>query len=169
MTTYVSHSNIATHYSRTGFTVRTGCGTLVPMVVATYKITQAREQLSAIFDRTIRDDALSVIQRGAEPPAALLSSDRLLEALAALAPMAAEVSVHPDSVSAWLSNVPVHAQGADIDEAARNLVAAVRDYSDLWQSSLHTASNHVRNWPVVYRAGLLDDDSLIKVMFNDEI
>ncbi len=138
------------------------------MAVKEYKISEARAQISQIYDRSRRGGP-SVISRGSESAVALLPAEHLAEALAVLAPLAAEVSFDGDGdgVSAWLVNAPVHAVGADIDAVAANLVAALRDYADLWESDLHAAVNHKQNWALVYRVGLLDDDQLAKALFED--
>lgn len=136
------------------------------MAVKEYKISEARAQISQIYDRSRRGGP-SVISRGSEEPVALLPAEHLAEALAVLAPLAAEVSFDADGVAAWLLNAPVHAVGPDIDAVAANLVAALRDYAELWESDLHAAVNHRPNWALVYRVGLLDDDQLAKAIFED--
>jgi antitoxin (DNA-binding transcriptional repressor) of toxin-antitoxin stability system len=137
------------------------------MAPVEYKITDAREKLSAIYDRS-RHGAVTRISRQGDPSVAVVPAERLMEALAVLAPLPAEVSFAEHGVAAWLANAPVHAHGADIDEAAHNLAGALRDYAELWEEELYAAPNHQDKWALVTRVQLLDDDQLVRVMFEDE-
>lgn len=137
------------------------------MAAVDYKITEAREKFSAIYDRS-RDGAVTRIHRQGDPSIAVVPAERLVEALAVLAPLPAEVSFSEHGVAAWLANAPVHAQGADIDQAARNLVGALRDYAELWEDELHAAPNHQDRWAIIARVQLLGDEELIRVMFEDD-
>ena len=138
----------------------------VAMALKEYKISEARAKISQIYDRSVKGGP-SVISRGSEAGVALLPAEHLAEALAVLAPLAAEVSFDAGGVSAWLVNAPIHASGPDIDAAAAALVEAVRDYADLWESDLHATANHRHQWALVYRVGLLSDEQLAQALFED--
>lgn len=138
-----------------------------PVAIKEYKISEAREKLASLYDES-RQDGVAVITRGSERAVAMLPADRLVEALAALAPFAVEVSLADEGVSAWLTNAPVHSSGADLDEAAANLLVALRDYADLWDSELKSAPNHRDRWSLVHRVKLLDDAALHKALFDDD-
>lgn len=134
---------------------------------AEYKISEAREKFSAIYERAALG-GVTVISKGSERRMAAVPVDRLAKTLALVAPLAAQVSFSEHGVAAWLPNLPVHAQGADLDQAMGNLAEALIDYADLWESQLNSAENHQGNWAIVARARLLDHDQLVSALSDDD-
>lgn len=53
--------------------------------------------------------------------------------------------VDTDEVTLWLEDVPVHAVGANLDEAEEEFLDALIDYADLWMKELRHAPNHAKN------------------------
>lgn len=136
------------------------------MSVAEYKISEAREKISAIYDRAALG-GVTVISKGSDRLMAAVPVDRLAQALALVAPLAAQVSFSEHGVAAWLPNLPVHAQGVDLDQAVDNLAEALVEYADLWESQLRSAPNHEGNWAMVARARLLNHDQLVSALVDD--
>jgi predicted RNase H-like HicB family nuclease len=62
--------------------------------------------------------------------------------------------------SMFVPGVPVAADGASFEEAADEMVAALREYVDDWAERLRLAPNHAANWALVQLVGLSDDDQL---------
>ncbi len=62
--------------------------------------------------------------------------------------------------SVLLPGTPVAADGADLDEAVDEFVAALRDYAEDWQTRLRFAPNHRNHWPLVQFVSLASDAEL---------
>ncbi len=62
--------------------------------------------------------------------------------------------------SVLLPGTPVAADGADLDEAVDEFVAALREYAEDWQARLRFAPNHRNHWPLVQFVSLASDDEL---------
>ncbi len=137
------------------------------MAVVEYNISEARNSISAIYDRASLG-GVSVISRGSRRSMAAVPVDRLAQALALIAPLAAQVSFSEHGVAAWLPSLPVHAQGADLNEAVARLADALLDYADLWESELSGAPNHRDNWALVARARLLDNEQLVAALADSD-
>ena len=56
--------------------------------------------------------------------------------------------------------LPTTYDGASFDEAADEMVGALREYADDWAQRLRLAPNHAANWALVQLVGLSDDDEL---------
>lgn len=137
------------------------------MSVVEYKISEAREKISAIYDRAARG-GVTVISRGSDRSVAAVPVEQLAQALAFVAPLAAQVSFSERGVAAWLPNLPVQAQGTDFDEAVDRLAEALVDYADLWEQELSRTPNHRDNWALVARARLLDHAQLVAALSDDD-
>jgi predicted RNase H-like HicB family nuclease len=130
-------------------------------------LSASRTALTTIFDRAEAGSATVMGRRG-HSPVAVLPVDRADEALAANFPLDPKVSFGAGGVAAWIAELPVHAQGATIEEAGQALVEALREYADDWESSLRHAPNHAENWGYVFRVRLRPDDGdLFAVLFGD--
>jgi len=132
-----------------------------------YKISEARDKISAIYDRASRG-AVTVISKGAHRGMAAVPAAQLSQALALIAPLSAEVSFSKHSVAAWLNCLPVHATGADLDEAVEELALALLDYAEQWEEELRLAPNHRDNWAHVARVRLLSHDELLEALFGED-
>ncbi|MFU8841477.1 MAG: hypothetical protein ACNA8R_12285 [Nitriliruptoraceae bacterium] len=56
---------------------------------------------------------------------------------------------------------PVAADGTTLDEAVRDVVAALQDYADAWNDRLHRAPNHQHAAALVQHVTLSSDDDLL--------
>jgi hypothetical protein len=65
--------------------------------------------------------------------------------------------------------VPVHAVGADIDQAEEEFLDALIDYADLWMKELRHAPNHAKNEILVTRIAMFagDREELRQVVFSE--
>ncbi|MCY4518280.1 MAG: hypothetical protein OXB99_13695 [Acidimicrobiaceae bacterium] len=63
--------------------------------------------------------------------------------------------------SVFLPGTPIAADGADLDEAAEEFVAALREYAEDWIERLRFAPNHVQHWPLVHFVSLSSDAEMI--------
>ena len=63
--------------------------------------------------------------------------------------------------SVFLPGTPIAADGADLDEAAEEFVAALREYAEDWIERLRFAPNHVQHWPLVHFVSLISDAEMI--------
>ncbi len=62
--------------------------------------------------------------------------------------------------SVFLPGAPVAADGADLDAAVDEFVAALREYAEDWQARLRFAPNHRHQWPLVQFVALTSDADL---------
>lgn len=136
------------------------------MSVVEYKINEAREKISAIYDRAARG-GVTVISKGSDRSVAAVPVAQLTQTLALVAPLAAQVSFSERGVAAWLPNLPVHAEGADLEEAVERLAEALVDYVDLWEQELSRAPNQQDNWALVARVRLLEHAHLVAALSDD--
>ena len=60
----------------------------------------------------------------------------------------------------FLPGTPVAADGADLEEATEEFVAALREYAADWIERLRFAPNHARHWPLVHFVSLSSDADL---------
>ena len=132
------------------------------------KITDARDQLKAIYD-SAEGHLPAVVQRDNDAPVAVVRRDDLTRALRALCPLDPKVQVHADSsVSMWLDDLPVHAQGDSWEAAESALVDALRDYAELWAEDLRRYPNHEQFWGVANLTLLLNDHELRAHVFGSD-
>jgi hypothetical protein len=130
------------------------------------KITEARAHLREIYD-SAASGVPALVRRENDPPVAVVRADSLKEALRVLCPVDVQVRLAADgSASMWVPGLPVSAQGGDFDAAARELLAALRDYADAWADDLRRYPNHADNWGVVCLTLLSDDDELLRHLFG---
>lgn len=80
--------------------------------------------------------------------------------LASLAPSRAEVVSEAGGWSVFIPGLPVAADGATFDEAATEMIDALREYADDWQERLLESPNHRENWGLVQLVGLSNDEQL---------
>lgn len=129
-----------------------------------FGFTQARRDFSAIYSSTQGGD-VAVVERRHSEPVALVKASLLRKLLAEACPFNVQVSRQEGQVSMWIEGLPVHATGSDIDSAAEELVAALIDYVDIWETELRYAPNHRDNdgWiqQVQMAAGVEDVHSLL--------
>jgi len=118
-----------------------------------YQFSVARADFKAVYDQAERG-GVAVIDRRGSDPVALLRRDEMDSLLAERFPLEADVSFRDGGVSMWVPALPVHGEGADLDEAAANLADALFDYADLWDAELRHAPNHEANLGWVRRIQL---------------
>ncbi|MGH9113779.1 MAG: prevent-host-death protein [Acidimicrobiales bacterium] len=118
---------------------------------------QARAHLKALLDAAA--EGRSALIRRATTTAAVVDASRLRAALAAVAPRA-EVVAEAGGWSVFVPGVPVAADGPTFDEAVDEMIDALRDYAEDWESRLRSAPNHQQNWPLVQLIALSDDHGL---------
>ncbi|QYF88462.1 hypothetical protein [Arthrobacter sp. PAMC25284] len=120
--------------------------------------TAARNQLKSILD-TSDKGGLTLVCRGSGS-AAVVNSEMFRTFL--ISTVRPEVRVvHEDGAwAAFMPGLPFAAEGTTLDEAVTDLIDALRDYADDWQDHLHTASNHIGNWPLVQLIAASSDEQL---------
>jgi len=132
-----------------------------------YQFSVARADFKSVYDKAERGGVAVILRRGSDP-VALLRRDEMDSLLAERFPLEAEVSFSDAGVSMWVPVLPVHGEGADLDEAAGQLVDALFDYADLWASDLCHAPNHEANLGWVRRVQLYagEPESLRNVLLG---
>lgn len=149
---------------RTGRTGRT----VVTMTILDFtRITEARDNLKAIYDAA-SGHVPSVVRRDADAPVAVVNRADLLCALRALCPLDPQVRFGDDAVAVWIEGLPVSAEGPDFDSAANNLIDALRDYAVTWVEQLRHYPNHAENWGVANLALLSSDADLRAHLFGSD-
>ena len=90
----------------------------------------------------------------------MLDAARLREQLAVLPGLRVEAVSEAGGWSMFVPGIPVAADGATFDEAADEMVLALREYAEDWAERLRLAPNHAGNWALVQLVGLSDDAEL---------
>jgi predicted RNase H-like HicB family nuclease len=91
---------------------------------------------------------------------AVVDADRLRHALTRLRPSHAQVVAEAGGWSVFIPGLPIAVDGADLDEALDEMVAALREYSEDWADHLRHAPNHQDNWALVQIVALGDDQQV---------
>lgn len=118
--------------------------------------TDTRRRLREVLDTA--EAGLPIGIRRHDKLVALIDSGRLREIL-----MDSRRLRRPEAVaeaggwSVLLPGTPVAADGADLDEAVDEFVAALREYAEDWQMRLRFAPNHQHHWPLVQFVSLASD------------
>ncbi|WP_067468642.1 prevent-host-death protein [Nocardia amamiensis] len=115
--------------------------------------TEARAHLKDLLDAAGQGRVATV--RRDDEYAAVVDAERLRCALTELC-AAARVVAENGGWSVFLPGVPISADGATFDEAVDEMIIALREYADDWQSRLRVAPNHQENWGLVQLIGLSD-------------
>lgn len=121
------------------------------------KVSDARDNFRALLDAAERGRPATVRRDG--QTAALVDAERLRYFLSKIA---ASVTVVAEAGSWWvfINGLPISADGATLEEALDEMVAALREYAEDWQDHLSTAPNHADNWGLVQLVGLSSDAQL---------
>ncbi|MFN8075792.1 MAG: hypothetical protein U0Q15_10275 [Kineosporiaceae bacterium] len=90
---------------------------------------------------------------------AVVDADRLRHALTLIVP-APQAVPEGDGWSLLMPGLPVAADGADLDAAIDDLIDALREYAEDWNSGLRLARNHRDNWGLVQLLDLSSDQQL---------
>ncbi|MFI9451759.1 prevent-host-death protein [Amycolatopsis sp. NPDC052450] len=120
--------------------------------------TEARAHLKDLLDAAEKGRVATVRRDSAQ--AAVVDVERLRYFLASLLPASAQVVAEDGGWSVFIPGLPVAADGATFDEALTEMVDALREYAEDWQSRLLDAPNHRDNWGLVQLISLSDDDQL---------
>ena len=121
------------------------------------KVSEARDNFKTLLDAAGRGRPATV--RRDDQTAAVVDADRLRYFLSKICPSATVVS---EAGSWWvfIPGLPISADGATLDEALDETVAALREYAEDWQDQLSAAPNHADNWGLVQLVGLSTDAQL---------
>lgn len=91
---------------------------------------------------------------------AAVDADRLVTFLMQICPSNAQAVAENNGWSLFIPGLPVAADGATLDEAAEEMIDALRDYAQAWVDRLRLAPNHTDNWGLVQIVSLASDDQL---------
>lgn len=119
---------------------------------------EAREHFKDILDAADAGRPATVT-RDARRVAAV-DADRLVHFLTSVRPSGAQVVAENDGWSIFIPGLPVAADGATLDEAAEEMVDALREYVEEWADHLRLAPNHAENWGLVQIVALSSDQQL---------
>lgn len=120
--------------------------------------TEARGRFKDLLDAAQRGRVATV--RRDSVTAAVVDGERLRSLLASSCRFRATVLAEDEGWSAYISGLPIAADGATLDEAIDDLIDALRDYADDWQERLVDAPNHRDNWGLVQLICLSTDEQL---------
>jgi len=90
----------------------------------------------------------------------VVAADSLRRELSRLLPSRAAVVAEGGGWSTVLPGVPVHADAETFDEAIDDLINALREYAEDWNTRLHQAPNHQHQRSLVELVELSDDVQL---------
>jgi hypothetical protein len=91
---------------------------------------------------------------------AVVDVGRLRHVLASMLPSRAQVVPDVGAWSVFIPGLPVTADGGSFDEAITEMIDALREYAEDWQSRLLDAQNHRDNWGLVQLISFGDDTQL---------
>jgi predicted RNase H-like HicB family nuclease len=77
-----------------------------------------------------------------------------------LSHQSAQAVAEADGWSVFIPGLPIAADGATVDEAFTEMIAALREYADDWHERLSDAPDHRDNWALVQLIGVNSDDQL---------
>lgn len=97
-------------------------------------VTEARAGFKAMFEAAQNGGAGLVHRDGHR--FALVDADRIADALHAALPITPEVYFEEDVVGLALPGAPFAAEGNDLEEAAEEMIEALREYAQDWKSSV---------------------------------
>jgi hypothetical protein len=120
--------------------------------------TDARSHFKDLLDAAERGRVATV--RRDNQTTAFVDRERLRYFLASVRPSGAQVVSEAGGWSIFIPGLPVAADGATLDEALDEMVAALREYADDWQDRLLDAPNHANNWGLVQLVTLSSDVQL---------
>ena len=118
---------------------------------------EARSHYKTMLDAAERGLPATVERDGAV--SALVDAERLRDGLGQWCPKATVVN-EAGGWSVFLPGVPVAADGSTFDESITEMVDALREYADDWQTHLLDAPNHRSNWALVQLVALSTDEQL---------
>lgn len=119
---------------------------------------QAREHFKDLLDAADEGRPATVTRDNRR--VAAVDADRLVSFLTRLHPSGVQAVADGDGWSLFLPGVPVAADGATIEEAAEEMIDALRDYAEAWTQRLRLAPNHENNWGLVQIVTLATDQQL---------
>lgn len=121
--------------------------------------TDTRNRLKEVLDTADRGVPVGVERHGRR---AVVMDLALLYELLADSPRLRrpEAVAEGGGWSVFLPGTPVAADGADLDEAAKEFVVALREYAEDWVERLRFAPNHAQHWPLVHFVSLSSDADL---------
>lgn len=120
--------------------------------------TAARTNLRSVLDAA-HEGLVTTVTRDSEHYVVVNAADFRGD-LARLRPAKAMVAAEGGGWSAVLPGVPIHGDGATFDEAVGDLIDALREYAEDWNTRLYRAPNHRQHRTVVELVELSNDDQL---------
>ena len=122
--------------------------------------TDTRNRLKEVLDTADRGVPVGVERHGRR---VVMMDMALLHELLADSPRLRrpEAVAEAGGWSVFLPGTPIAADGTDLDEAAAEFVAALREYAEDWIDRLRFAPNHAQHWPLVHFVSLNSDTVLI--------
>ncbi len=112
------------------------------------QFTQAKAELSGVFDDIVKKHTVRVVERRKSASLVFLELDALADLLAKEFPFTTRMTrSEAGVVSIWLDQFDVYGRGDDIPAALEDLLDEIGDYVEEWEEELHRAPNHAdRQW-----------------------
>lgn len=120
--------------------------------------TEARASFKGILDAASQGRAVTV--RRANHVFAVVDADDLRASLAGSIRADAEVAVEDGVWVGAIPDLPIAAEGDDLDDLIAELVQALREYAEDWGIRLSGYSNHQQNRMLVQLVQLSTDEQL---------
>ena len=120
--------------------------------------TAARTNLRSVLDAAHEGLVTTIVRENER--FVVVSADSLRRELSRLLPSRAAVVAEGGGWSAILPGVPVHGDAETFDGAIDDLIDALREYAEDWNTRLHRAPNHQQHRSIVGLVELSDDEQL---------
>lgn len=119
---------------------------------------EGRANLKTLLDAA-EQGRLATLRRDRHT-AVVVDSDRMRHFLRSVVPSNATVVPENGGWSVFIAGFPVSADGNTFDEAIADMIVALREYAEDWQTRLRDAPNHREHWGIVTLIALSTDEQL---------
>lgn len=119
---------------------------------------EAREHFKDLLDAADNGQPATVMRD--DRRVAAVDADRLVHFLMSICPSDVQAVAENDGWSLFIPGLPISADGRTLDEAADELIDALRDYAEAWADRLRLAPNHADHWGLVQIVSLASDTQL---------
>jgi len=121
-------------------------------------VREGRDHLKDVLDAA--DAGRPTVIRRDQRKLAAVDAERLVRFLMSVRPAGVQAVNENGGWSLFMPGLPIAADGGTLDEAAEELIDALRDYAEAWVERLCYAPNHTENWGLVQLISLASDDQL---------
>lgn len=130
------------------------------LAVVDYPTTaEARGKFKAVLDAAATGKTVT-IGRATGPTAAVTDAEQLRRYFELTIPAHAGVVIEDGNYVVVMEGKPFVTEGATLDEALKDMILTLREYSEDWFARLRSSPNHKERWGLVNLVKLSSDEQL---------